>query len=246
MLNTPPTPLTTWLRCANYHPLRSRLLLSGSTLIAAICPHARLPHDLDYVVTGTYDHEIMTRIITEIAATADAGPQLSLGRIDEIHEYTAAFPGVRVELVVLETGCAPRPLLVDFTFGDPLTVPPRPVIVPTVGSVLAIAPESLCAWKVHALVQFGPYGWRPKDVYDLHVLWTEGRLDLAVLPQAIDVAFSSRNSTLDELDDFLKNEDQGWMNYGVERWNEFATANQVPFTFPAIRTEIRTMLDRLL
>ncbi len=246
MPNSLPPTLATWLRRANQHPLRSRLLLSGSTLIAAICAHARVPNDIDYVVTGAYEYEILALMMAEIAAIPDVGNDLRLRQIDEIVEYTEAFPGLRAELVGRDTDKMPRAFLVDLTFGDPLTVPPRAVAVPHVGSVLAVAPESLFAWKVHALVQFGPYCWRPKDIYDLYVLWREGGLNQLVLPEAIDIAFSSRGSTLDELDDFRMDDDWGLSDDGVERWNEFATMSNVELTFPTVRTEIRSVLDQLL
>ncbi len=67
-----------------------------------------------------------------------------------------------------------------------------------------------------------------------------------MLPEAIDIAFSSRGSTLDELDDFRMDDDWGLSDDGVERWNEFATMSNVELTFPTVRTEIRSVLDQLL
>jgi hypothetical protein len=226
--------------------MRPRLLLSGSTLIAALCQHARIPNDIDYVVTGDFDAVLMAQTAHEIANVPDASGRLELVETEEIYEYTEAFPGLRAHLIGSLSTDEPQPFLVDFAFGDPLSVPPCAIHVAQVGSVLAVAPESLFAWKVHALVQFGPYRWRPKDVYDLYILWTEGHLNTRVLPEAIDLAFSSRDTTLDELDDFRKADNWGLAAYGPKHWAAFAAAYSVTTSFQAIRTELRTALDYLL
>ncbi len=241
-----PPLLSAWLRRATRHSMRPRLLLSGSTLIAALCQHARIPNDIDYVVTGDFDAALMARTAHEIVSLPDARGALKVAQIEEIYEYTEAFPGLRAHIVGSLSMGGTQPFLVDFAFGDPLSVPPRTIHIAHVGPVLAIAPESLFAWKVHAFVQFGPDRWRPKDVYDLYVLWTEGQLNTRVLPEAIDLAFSSRGATLDELDDFRMADDWGLAAYGPKHWAAFAAAYSVTISFQAIRTQLRTALDRLL
>jgi Nucleotidyl transferase AbiEii toxin, Type IV TA system len=241
-----PPLLSAWLRRATRHPMQPRLLLSGSTLIAALCEHARTPNDIDYVVTGEFDAELMARTAHEIVELPDTSPALKCEGTEELFEYTDDFPGLRAFISGRVSTDALQQFLVDFAFGDPLSVPPRAVQVAQVGSVLAVAPESLFAWKVHALVQFGRYAWRPKDVYDLYVMWTEGHLNTRVLPEAIDLAFSSRDTTLDELDDFRTANYWGLETYDTKRWAAFATAYSVTMSFQAIRTELRAALDRLL
>jgi hypothetical protein len=241
-----PPLLAAWLRRATRHPMRPRLLLSGSTLIAALCEHARIPNDIDYVVTGDFDVGLMARTAYEIADLPDATSALECVETEGMFEYTDDFPGLRAYIAGSVSTDAVQEFLVDFAFGDPLSVPPRAIQVAQVGPVLAVAPESLFAWKVHALVQFGRYAWRPKDVYDLYVMWTEGHLNTHVLPEAIDLAFSSRDTTLDELDDFRTAGNWGLTAYDTKRWDAFATAYNVTMSFQAIRTELRTALDHLL
>ena len=241
-----PPVLAAWLRRATHHSMRPRLLLSGSSLIAALCQRARVPNDIDYVVTGDFDAALMACTAHEIVGLPDASSALELVDTEVIYEYTEAFPGLRAHIIGrLSTG-QPQPFLVDFAFGDPLSVPPRTIQVAQVGPVLAVAPESLFAWKVHALVQFGRYRWRPKDVYDLYVLWTEGHLNTRVLPETIDLAFSSRDTTLDELDDFRTADNWGLAAYGSKQWDAFAAAHSVSISFQAIRSHLRTALDDLL
>jgi hypothetical protein len=188
----------------------------------------------------------MSQAAYEIVDLPDASAALKCEGTEELFEYTDEFPGLRAFISGrLSTGALDQ-FLVDFAFGDPLSVPPRTIQVAQVGPVLAVAPESLFAWKVHALVQFGRYAWRPKDVYDLYVLWTEGRLNTRVLPEAIDLAFSSRDTTLDELDNFRTDDDWGLAGFETERWDAFATAYGVTMSFQSLRMHVRAALDQLL
>jgi hypothetical protein len=226
--------------------MQSRLLLSGSALIAALCQRARIPNDIDYVVTGDFDAALMARTAREIVNIPDSRSSLELVWTQEIYEYTEVFPGLRAHIMDSVSMDAPQSFLVDFAFGDPLSTPPSPIHIADVGPVFAVAPESLFAWKVHALVQFGRYRWRPKDVYDLYVLWTEGHLNIHLLPEAIDLAFSSRGTQLDELDDFRAANDWGLAASGNRQWAAFTKAHNVTMSFQTIRTHLRTVLDQLL
>jgi hypothetical protein len=240
-----PAVLTAWLRRAIRHPLQPRLLLSGSSLIAALCQQARIPNDIDYVVTGDFDAELIIQTAYEIVSLHDTSDPLEIVRTERIYEYTELFPGLRAHVMDTSGVADPQSFLVDFAFGDPLSLPPRVIDIAQVGSILAVAPESLFAWKVHALVQFGPYRWRPKDVYDLYVLWTEGQLNTRVLPEAIDLAFSSRYTTLDELDEFRTDDDWGLGTDGRMQWAAFAATYNVTLDFQTIRTELRLVFDSL-
>ncbi|MCU0493814.1 MAG: nucleotidyl transferase AbiEii/AbiGii toxin family protein [Chloroflexaceae bacterium] len=241
-----PPVLASWLRRVNKHPLDLRFLLSGSALIALHCPNARIPNDLDYVVTGAYDFDLMVQALAEIVVIPDPLSQFHLKGVVEINEYPTEFPGLRAEVSGSTATNEQHEFLIDFSYGDPLTVPPRRVNVADVGSVFTVALESLFAWKIHALVQFGPYDWRPKDIYDISIMWNEGRLYEEVLPHAIDIAFSSRGSTLDELDDFRFDNNWGVRDDDIARWNEFAQTYHVQHSFLSLRAEVRWILDELL
>jgi hypothetical protein len=241
-----PPVLAAWLRRARNHHLRDRFLLSGSTLIAALCPNGRIPKDIDYAVRGHYDASLMKRAIMQIVGTPDPHSQLQLQNVAEIFDYSDGFPGIRAELIELLPAYQLQEFQVDFAFGDPLTLEPRLIEIADIGAVLAVAPESLFAWKVHALVQFGPHAWRPKDIYDLHVLWEEGQLQIEDLPEAIDIAFSSRDSSLEELDAFRFDVDWGLLDNGIRQWNTFARTYNIQRSFWSFRSQIRTILNSLL
>lgn len=237
--------LTAWLRRAQQHPLNSRLLLSGSALIYLLCPSGRTPKDLDYAVTGDYDGQLMIESITEISMLPDDHGLLLLDDIYEMFDYTDEFPGVRAELSEHSDDGEPQPFLADFSFGDPHSLPPRPVFVPDVGPVQAVAPETLFAWKVHALVQFGSI-WRPKDLYDISIMWDEAKLDRSLLPEAIELEFSSRDTELEALDALRFDDTWGTFEAEQEEWEEFAYSYAVQDSLLSFRNKIRSILQELL
>lgn len=245
MTQTPGSHLTAWLRRTQQHPLNSRLLLSGSFLISLLCPSGRKPNDLDYAVMGDYDGQYMIDAITEISKIPDDNGLLLLEDVYEMFDYSDEFPGVRAELVEHSDDQEPQSYLADFSFGDPLSIPPRPVFVPNVGLVQAVAPETLFAWKVHALVQFGSI-WRPKDLYDISIMWDEAKLDRSRLPEAIEVEFASRNTELEALDPLRFDDTWGTFEAEEEEWEEFAYEYNVTDSLLSFRTKLRSILQELL
>lgn len=100
-----------------------------------------------------------------------------------------AFPGVHVDIAIgMER--ADQRLGIDIGFGDPL-VPPA---VTWPNGARVVRPETQLAWKLHGLVEMA-HQWRPKDLADSWLIATRVELDPALLPPAIDAAFTSRGFT---------------------------------------------------
>lgn len=129
------------------------------------------------------------------------------------------FPGVRVCVDASVLDYRQR-LQIDVGFSDPLVPPAQWIEYPTLVAakpvkLLAARPELMAGWKVHGLIEQGAKRWRPKDLYDLMLLATIVPLDKALLKEAIAVAFSSRNASLEEVRMILTN--RQWWNTGKNR-----------------------------
>ncbi|MEM7552704.1 MAG: nucleotidyl transferase AbiEii/AbiGii toxin family protein [Cyanobacteria bacterium P01_A01_bin.84] len=134
------------------------------------------------------------------------------------------FPGVRINIdAVLED--YQQNIQIDIGFADPLFPPAQWIEYPTLLEIetvklQAVTPETMFAWKLHGLVEQGIKRWRPKDLYDLMLLTTEVKLNESILTKAIYTAFSSRNTSFEEIL-FLLSTPQWWdrsKNRGKWKW----------------------------
>ncbi len=239
--------LHAWLRRAARHPAAAdRLLLRGSLLLRAWCPgRARPAADVDYLVLGAFDADATAQLAHAIAALPDDSPPFVIERT-ELTWAETAFPGVRAHVRVGGAEQHADGFHVDFAYGDPLSLPPRPVRIDGVGEVLACAAETLFAWKLHGLVEFGAGRWRAKDLYDLDLMWHSLALDRAALGPAVDLAFASRSLPLAALGDFRTRATWGTSRGGVRKWR--ALAQRVPQLddFVATRARVRAAVDAIL
>jgi hypothetical protein len=241
--------LAAWLRrAAQQADATSRLVLRGSLVLGAYCPaRARPAADIDYLIVDAdgalagFDAEATERLARAIVATADAAP-LVLERSERTWAETA-FPGLRVHLRAGEVA-----FHVDLAAGDPLSLPPRSVRVDGLDApVRACAPETLFAWKLHGLCEHGAGRWRAKDLHDLDVLWQDAEMERAALAPAIELAFSSRGTTLAALDDFRLRDSWGQSRGGVRKWRQLAKQlHGASDDFLATRARVRAALDVLL
>lgn len=155
------------------------------------------------------------------------------------------FPGVRI--------CLPaavehhqQQVQIDVGFGDPIVPPAEwinyPALIPTMPVMLqAVQPETMAAWKLHGLIEQGAKRWRAKDLYDLMLFATIVPLKTALLPNAIQAAFSSRNADLQEVRQILTNSQ--WWNTGKHRrhWRWYcrkAPAQHTPDDFLSVVTSV--------
>lgn len=233
-----------WLRRGNQCAQAGDLVLRGSLVLGAVCPGARPPMDVDYLVPGSFNAQVCEQLAREIAAQPDASTQLSLERCEVIFGETQ-FPGLRA-FVAGESALGRASFQVDFGFGDPLSTPAVPVIIPRVGSVLACTLETLFGWKLHGMVEFGRGKWYAKDVFDLWLMWTTARIDIQAARAAVELAFSSRSLGLDALDDFRTRPSWGESRSGQKKWRSFRNKHPGAPEFTVARSVVREAVNVLL
>jgi hypothetical protein len=244
----PPDLLAGWLRRAQSVPAASAWVLRGSLVTAALCPGARAPADVDYLLPGAPSAPgepavaaALEAALRAIAAAPDPGPPLEIVAIEPIWAETP-WPGLRAHVAATGGGR----FQVDLAAGDPMCVPPWRLTVAGVEAVLACAPETLFAWKLHGLCEHGTGRWRAKDLFDLDLLWRHAALDRAATREAVTLAFSSRQTPLGALDDFRARESWGCSRGGVRKWRALAKAYAGLDDFAATRARVRAAVDELL
>ena len=231
--------LAGWLRRARGGP---PWVVRGSIVTAALCPGARPPADVDYLAPGdgsSFDAAAIEREVRAIAAVADPVP-LEIEGAEVIWGETVS-PGLRAH-----ARAGTVRFQIDLAVGDPMCLPPRPIAVAGVGEVLACAPETLFAWKLHGLCEHGTGRWRAKDLFDLDLLWRHAGLDVARVRDAVALAFASRGLALGELDDFRTRDSWGTSRGGVRKWRALGKAYPGLEDFFAIRARVRAAVDALL
>lgn len=233
-----------WLRRAAQHPATPDWVLRGSLVTRALCGQGRVPADVDYLVSGSYEPDALAARIAEVAQLADHDTRLTLTHTQAIWAETP-FPGLRAFLVGQHNG-QEQPFQVDFAFGDPMAQAPVTLILPEVGPVRTCPAETLWAWKLHGLVEFGPGKWRSKDLYDLSLLQTHVKLDLNVLPEVVALAFSSRQTPLSDLDELRTRESWGCSVSNGRKWRTFERRAGIQAEFLEVRNAVRTLVDDVM
>jgi hypothetical protein len=193
-------------------PDRERLVLRGGVLTAALCPSRTPPDDVDFVWTGAWDFARVEAVVHGLAA---AGPTPM--RVLEAHGIwtETPFPGLRA---IVEEG--DEAAQIDVGWGDPID--PPPVLRDVMGeAVHAVRPETMIAWKLHGLFEFGHGKWRPKDLYDLALL-AGVPVDGVALHRATRLAFSSRGTPLESADRFLRDPSWGTSRGSRRKWVAWA------------------------
>jgi hypothetical protein len=153
------------------------------------------------------------------------------------------FPGLRINIDAA-LGEYQRNIQIDIGFGDPLVLPPEWINYPTfLGDAVnlqAVRPETMVGWKIHGLVELGPRRWRPKDLYDL-MLYIEVPLDDAQLSSSIAVAFSSRNTPLQDVLEMLVAPNSWNNSKGRNQWKWYqrkAPTQTMPEDFLSVVTAV--------
>jgi hypothetical protein len=240
--------LNGWLRRAIQHPAASKLVLRGSILTRALCgERARKPQDVDYLLLEQpFNTENTEKLALEISRISDRNTDLMLEGCKIIWADTP-YPGLRVNLIGRVNDFELQTLQVDFACDDPLSIPPRMLKIEGVGQVLTCAPETLFAWKLHGLVEFGRGRWKPKDLFDLDLLLSSLELNQAELVKAIELAFVSRAMKTTELDDFRTRETWGCSSRsGRTKWRAFQIKYGQDLNFLATRDRVRNAVNTIL
>jgi len=209
-------------------------------------PESRDPVDLDYLVLGprwdpgAVEHEV--RAI--VARPSPDGIALATAplRFVPIWEETT-FPGLRV-IVPATMGEEEDELQIDFGYGDPLAVPNERIVFHGVGPLSAVARETMIAWKIHGLVEWGRGRWRPKDLHDLDVLLSRPADEHGVRA-ALEVAFTSRGTELAALAGLLFRPAWGESTGRRKLWKKLALTVRGEADFARARARVRALLARI-
>ena len=178
------------------------VVVKGGTLISSLVGAAsRTTMDLDTTVRGfDLTHESAESVFRQIAGLAsDDDWTFELDRTEDIRE-TDDYPGIRVHPKALYPPMA-VPLTIDVTTGDKITPAPIECRYPLLfdeGSIslMAYTLETVLAEKLETVVSRGVANTRPRDFYDIHVLWKlrgEG-CDPATLKDAVSATCEKRGS----------------------------------------------------
>lgn len=182
---------------------KHNFILKGGFLISAIVGlDTRATMDLDTTIKGfTLTQESIREIFGEICAVKLADDvQFELVDLSDIREGDD-YPGIRV---ALKANYPPIsvPLTVDVTTGDVIT--PGEVeytfsllFDDRTISILAYNLETVLAEKIETVLSRGIANTRPRDFYDIHILYTlrGGACSTATLRQALERTADKRGSS---------------------------------------------------
>ncbi|MBQ2741199.1 MAG: nucleotidyl transferase AbiEii/AbiGii toxin family protein [Oscillospiraceae bacterium] len=181
---------------------RNNFILKGGFLISAIVGlDTRTTMDLDTTIKGfDLNKENLKKIFTDVCAIPvedDVSFQIcNMGEIREGDEY----PGYRVHLKASYPPLS-VPLTVDVTTGDKIT--PREISYTfkllfddRSISVLAYNLETVIAEKLETVISRGIANTRPRDFYDIHILYTlrGSECNMEILSQALRQTADKRGS----------------------------------------------------
>ena len=177
-------------------------ILKGGFLISAIVGlDTRATMDLDTTIKGfTLTHESIHAIFAEICAVELADDvTFDLLDISDIRE-SADYPGIRISLKANYPPIS-VPLTVDVTTGDVIT--PREIeytfsllFDDRSISILAYNLETVLAEKIETVLSLNVANTRPRDFYDIHILYTlyGTECDAKILLQALERTSHKRGS----------------------------------------------------
>lgn len=226
-------------------PLPDAWALRGSVVTRSYHARGRDPVDLDYVVTRpAWDPGAVVAEVESVLARPCLDDQVRFfeARSVPIWEETA-FPGVRVYVEATCAGVRDE-LQIDFGWGDPIVTPFDAIVFHGVGPLRAVSRETLVAWKIHGLVEWGRGRWRPKDLHDLDVLF-DAPLDHRATRAALDVAFSSRGTPLAELGELLFRPAWGESPGRRKTWKKAAATLGPTADFTRARARVVAFLETL-
>jgi Nucleotidyl transferase AbiEii toxin, Type IV TA system len=223
------------------------LVLRGGMLTRLwVAAEKRVAVDVDFLGLYNFDIEATRQIFLEILSINDCLDSVTFN-IDSLQIngiwLETEFPGLRINIDAV-LGDYQRNIQIDIGFGDPLILPPELINYPTfLGDTVnlqAVRPETMVGWKIHGLVELGPWRWRPKDLYDL-MLYTEIPLDDAQLSSSIAVAFSSRNTPLEDVLEMLAAPNRWNNSKGRSQWKWYqrkAPTQVMPEDFLSVVTKV--------
>lgn len=181
---------------------KNNFILKGGFLISAIVGlDTRATMDLDTTIKGfDLNEENLQKIFNGVCAIqVEDDVTFEICNIGEIREGDE-YPGYRVHLKALYPPLS-VPLAVDVTTGDKIT--PREISYTFKLlfddrniSILAYNLETVIAEKLETVISRGIANTRPRDFYDIHILYTlrGSECNMEILSQALRQTASKRGS----------------------------------------------------
>ena len=181
---------------------RNNVVIKGGMLISSLVGVAsRTTMDLDTTITGfTLTHESAEKVFREVAAVSvDDDWGFEFDRTEDIREADD-YPGIRIHLKAIYPPMS-VPLMIDVTTGDSIIPGPIAYNYPLLfdeGSVslMSYPLETVLAEKLETVVARGVTNTRPRDFYDIHLLWRSkgDSCDVLTLREALERTCAKRGS----------------------------------------------------
>lgn len=197
-----------------------------------LAPIKRECQDLDLLYTKSYNLDFFIAIIKKIAEKLE----ITSFSYEEIWKHSPA-PGVRFFLA--------NGLQIDIGTGDPLVVAPVDLKISDNLTVKTVVPEIATAWKLHGLFEHIHGIWQSKTLWDLYLFLENIRLDKALLLQAIDKAFQSREDPI-EIINRLFYGDFGQSKRSQKDWLDFIQDQPVQKSLTEVLKQVSKHLIPLL
>lgn len=237
-------------------PYKKNFILKGGFLISAIVGlDTRTTMDLDTTIKGfELTHESLRQIFEDICSiTIDDDIAFELLGTADIREADD-YPGIRVNLKANYPPIS-IPLTVDVTTGDKITPREIEYTFPLMFderkiTVMSYNLETILAEKLETVISRGIANTRPRDFYDIYILWKlrSEEIKSDVLKEALARTSGKRGSqNIMErynsiMDDVLASEQmQGfWRKYQSDY--EYSA----DITFEAVVNAAKEILDRII
>lgn len=181
---------------------KNNFIIKGGFLISSIVGlDTRTTMDLDTTIKGfTLTHESIREIFEKLCSIEiDDDIKFEIVDVFDIRE-TDDYPGIRVSLKANYSPIS-VPLTVDVTTGDLITPREIEYTFPLLFDdrtidILAYNLETILAEKIETVLSRGIANTRPRDYYDIHILYTlrKEQCDFDVLLKALEKTTEKRGS----------------------------------------------------
>jgi len=211
--------MESWLQLLDDSVYRDSFVLRGGLLMDTWIPVGRAVNDLDLLGLGSLEEADEA---VRALCSAKGEERFEVVNVEKTWEETVA-PGLRYQI-------GPETFQLDIATGDPLAIAPTRLTIGT-ATVLCCAPEIMYGWKIHGLFERGEGRWKARDLYDLYLLQTRLELDPKVLDPALEIAFTSRNTSLAVTNRFFEDA-WGQSSGSKKKWAKFRNGSQLKAIIP--------------